>query len=153
MTKGIKIAIGVTLGVSLLGVATYIIFFRKKSDDKKSDNIKEGSDTGFLSDKKGSVSTLYKGKMAHVENVKDAPRLWVNLKDKSVKKDRFVKNDVAVIEGTSFDGEYPIYATWIDINGNIGAISLDINKKYTAINSKDETFSDYATIKVIREIK
>lgn len=147
MTKGVKIAIGVTLGVTILGVATYLIFFRKKSDDKKED-----SGTGFLSDKRGSVNTLYQGTMDYVQNVKDAPRLWVHLKERP-NKDRFVKNDVAVIEGTSFDGEYPIYGTWIDKNGKIGAMSLDINKKYTAINSKDETFSDYATIKVIREIK
>jgi hypothetical protein len=135
MTKGAKIGIGIGVVVAL-AVGSYFLFFRKgKKDDNKN---KKGSDDN--SD--APMETVYKMPVTSLEKVKDKPdNAFFTVGSPRPKKGRIVKGDTAIISGTNkFDGEYPVDGVWIDKNGKLGAVSINLKGKYKVVYPKGESY-------------
>lgn len=134
MTKGAKIGIGIGVAVAL-AVGSYFLFFRKKGN-KNSENSK-----GDLKSKT-PMQTVHKSPVTYLQKVKDKPNnAWFHFyTDKRPAKGTVIKGDTVIISGTEkFDNEYPVDGVWIDKNGKLGAVSINLKGDYKVLYPKGKT--------------
>lgn len=145
LSKKQKIILGV-VGVAVVGIASYFLFFRKKADDEIMEISEEeidsavksaesGTGTGTGTTTKPSCSGYTMGYLSYREGGKHP----VHFASPRPPKGTFNANDKVRISNTgSFDGDYTVSSVWIDSAGNVGAIYLPIS--YTPTGKSDRTF-------------
>lgn len=146
MTKGAKIGIGVGIAVAL-AIGSYFLFFRKKAD-KNGNNKKSSSDDSNI-----AMETVFKSPVTYLQKVKDKPNnAWFHFNNEDrPAKGTVIKGDSVIIASTDkFDGEYPVDGVWIDKNGKVGAVSINLQGKYEVVypqgKNEDRTFEGYGVM-------
>ena len=110
MKKGLKI--GLILGGTGIAIASTIFIIKK---------VKGGS-TGSGSSS-GGGSSVWSGKITDLGIPKSGGLTSIGIKgDDRPPEFTFGVGNTFTLKGTNYDGTYPVEGTWIDSNGNIGAI-------------------------------
>lgn len=135
MTKGAKIGIGVGIAVAL-GIASYFLFFKNKGEKNKKKNDEEG-------DSDEVMEIIWKTPVRYLQKSTKLPNntwFYFNTNERP-KKGKVVKDDTVIISGTDkFDGDYNINQVWIDGDGKVGAVSINLQGKYEVVTPKDSKF-------------
>lgn len=125
LSKGTKIILIVSSIIGLGGIIYYL--------------ISEKKDSG-----KSGVSLFGKvGVIDYVGNyiVSGRRGVWIHLdsESRSKLKGQVQRGDKAILKNTAVDDIYSVAGTWMDGNGNLGAVLLNPNLPYQPKSQKDTT--------------